>query len=730
MQTGRRWVFVAMLVTVALTYLWTGPTAHARPPMGGTCVPQEFKPSSKWVGSIKLDPRAELIVPVNVVRVYSREHSAERIAPRKWLTTQLEITNRLFRYSDTAMGTYGPGRPAPCMQFRLRKVIDVHEDEVSDIIGFKVDTESILGGTRNNGGAKSGTWDLRSLKITDGTQYLTVFCVWAVKNPKDLGGPGWGGESNVGFADRPIAGRRRVLTRVTATRARMGVVLARAENAWMNTVAHEFGHYFGLYHAWEHRRNAQRNIRDLGTGPKRSVDGHPDWANVMDYDNGPKVYQYFAKSQMVYMYKFAKERASTQIAVLRTGGGTVVPPTTPPAARFKKIWVDPPTPGGKVVVHTTMEIDHLLKKTGNAVAWFADGSGQMLRDADGKFRSTNGQVSVGVKFTPSYEKSVYKDFKLTLPAGQLHLSPGRHKVSVYVGTFYAGKFLGSSKRATFEYVVSSRTPDPQPGGKPAAWFTEVTVDPAVQYKDGKSVKIKANLRIDHLIGKTLRVDARFYFPQGKALRDFDQKYRSAAGLVLASNTIVPKYKKTTVTGMTVRIPVSQLHLAAGSHKMYAYLTISDGDKVLASKSTPYFTAGSGAPPKPAAKRSVKFQTVWVTHNHTVGKEKGLRVHMRMTVSGCLRQKVQIAAWFWFANGNVLKDFNGRYNAKNQVAASSTVTPIYGVSTFSDATIFIPYSELHLRKGTYNLAVNVGAYFGGQRIGYLQRKTPFRVVWGN
>jgi len=241
MDHTRRATTLVTLTALSLGVLGLVHEAHARPTCGRIEQTEAYKPQNLWPRAIQPDPRAELLVPVNVVRIYSDEHSADLMAPRAWITAQLELANRLYRFSDPDMASYGGSRLAPCVQFTLNRVYDVHEREVSETLGYAFDTELVYGAApTGNGERKVGTRDLRTLKVTDGTQYLTVFCVWEMKNPLHEAS-GIGGEANIGFASRLPTGPRRVLTKVTAARARMGVVTTRRPAAGVTNRAPAFG---------------------------------------------------------------------------------------------------------------------------------------------------------------------------------------------------------------------------------------------------------------------------------------------------------------------------------------------------------------------------------------------------------------------------------------------------------------------------------------------------------
>ncbi|MBM3293625.1 MAG: hypothetical protein FJY82_03785 [Candidatus Aminicenantes bacterium] len=724
----KRRILLPGLAAAALSAGLVFSQATSRPPAGNAVIPEDFRPADRWQASEAPDGRAELLFPVNVVRIYSDEHPPETIAPAKWVRTQLEIANRLFRFGDAEMAGYGPSRPAPCLQFRIIKFYDVHEREVSEILGLAFDTENVFGASASpNGSSYVGTRELRTLKVTDEEDHLTIYCVWSLKNPDEIRSE-FGGESNVGFFDRAPTGPRRVLTRVTSVRAILGVVGGRQEGAFMSMVAHELGHYFGLPHAWERDLNAQRGIADLGDGPQGRVDSDPFSANVMDYDAGPRIVQYFSKSQLGYMYRFARDRASQFVRVIKTEGGGAVPPppTGQPKAEIDRVWVDPPAPGGDVAVHVRFDVRGMRGQRGDAVAWFSWRSGEMLKDFDGQYRSMAGQVSVGVPITPGYDDTRYEDLVLTLPGGQLHLAAGQHPLSVVVGVFRGDAMLSVSPPAAFDYALRGAPPEGEGGGAPAAWITDLKVEPAAVHQSQTWVKVAAWMTIDNLLGREVVLQARYYFPDGTPLRDFDGAFRSAEGLAMAENKITPKYQRTNVTDMQVWIPVPQLHLAAGSFNVQARLTLVHAGRTLASAGTPVFSVTSVGT---AVAKSAVIQNVWVTHNHLGGGQDGLLVHVNAVINGCQNESCSVVAWFHDAAANRLKDFDGQYTTQDgQASAAISVTPLYPNTTFTEIQIFMPYAQLHLAPGLHHLGARVGIFQGSTMLGKREELALFQVQW--
>jgi hypothetical protein len=90
------------------------------------------------------------------------------------------------------------------------------------------------------------------------------------------------------------------------------------------------------------------------------------------------------------------------------------------------------------------------------------------------------------------------------------------------------------------------------------------------------------------------------------------------------------------------------------------------------------------------------------------RSQNLGVHINCQVDGYQHIECKAIAYFYFNDGRPLKDFNNSYRTINGDVSSLEYhfTPIDPSSTFNDLVISIPYQELHLDPGTFNLKVFV------------------------
>jgi len=707
---------------------------------GARVAAQRWRERENWPATAAADARAFLSVPVNIVRLYSDENGAESIAPRNWLNAQIEVANRLFRFPDQEMARFGPGDPAPCLQLEVNQVVDVHEREASDVLGREVDSERILlDAGRSNGAARAGTWDLRSLKVTGEEDVLTVFYVHDMA--EEDGGQRVGivfGESNLGFADQPSPVSRYRLVKVSGTRAEMGVVMNRQEaGTRMRTLAHELGHYFGLYHAWERAANEGMGIRDLGYGPQGDVDGEPGSANVMDYDHGaahlrPEIEYYLSATQIAALFQFARDKASTQIRVRRgQGGGSSEPPpvAAEPAAEFLEVRAE--VRAGEIALHAKLAVHHLQGRTARVIAWFYDQSGERLLDADGEFTTSNGQVATERKVEPRYDKSLWEDLELVLPADQLHLPAGSHELQAVLAVHSGGKFLERSRPVTFRQRVAGGggpdDPGEDPGGVPPAWGRIQSWDVDVVERGGEPwVRVDAECELQFMEGRALRLEARFAFDSGKPIRDLDGSYGSPDGLAFTSLDLRARAARD-VLNEVLWIPLAQLHLAPGAHRVRTRLALVDGGRAIDSfvtKAVRMTVAGGGGAGRGAAR--AELFDARVTQGHEFRGERCLAVHTGLELSGFEGREVVVAARLWGYQGRwkTLPDRDGRFGQDGCVISRRPIRPRVDDLLEPDFLIYVPYEELHLWPGEHDLGVDLVVEVGGREVARSPGIVPF------
>ncbi|MDR3235565.1 MAG: BACON domain-containing protein [Prevotellaceae bacterium] len=110
-------------------------------------------------------------------------------------------------------------------------------------------------------------------------------------------------------------------------------------------------------------------------------------------------------------------------------------------------------------------------------------------------------------------------------------------------------------------------------------------------------------------------------------------------------------------------------------------------------------------------QSASIEKIWVEHNVSCGWNRfGMKIHVKFHVNGMLNKQGRCAAYFYFQNGNELKDYNGQYKSSDgRVAVGDSFKATYENSVWNDYSLVLPYDELHLNRGAYYLKFFVGIF---------------------
>lgn len=111
--------------------------------------------------------------------------------------------------------------------------------------------------------------------------------------------------------------------------------------------------------------------------------------------------------------------------------------------------------------------------------------------------------------------------------------------------------------------------------------------------------------------------------------------------------------------------------------------------------------------QPRSTSSGKLDRIWVDYDVTEGGKKGMRIHTKFTVYGMKNVASYLAIYFETSDGKRLKDNNKKfYSTSGEVAVYKELQIDYDPGVYSDLVVFMPYSELDLSPGEYDLRMDV------------------------
>jgi hypothetical protein len=122
-----------------------------------------------------------------------------------------------------------------------------------------------------------------------------------------------------------------------------------------------------------------------------------------------------------------------------------------------------------------------------------------------------------------------------------------------------------------------------------------------------------------------------------------------------------------------------------------------------------------------------FNRIWVDYNVTENGKKGMRIHTNFTVRGMKDVASYQAIYFEKKDGQRLRDKNKNfYSTAGEVAVYKELLINYDPGVYEDLTVFMPYDELDLDEGKYNLRMSVDLIYKSG--GIIQNLTTYDFVY--
>jgi hypothetical protein len=114
---------------------------------------------------------------------------------------------------------------------------------------------------------------------------------------------------------------------------------------------------------------------------------------------------------------------------------------------------------------------------------------------------------------------------------------------------------------------------------------------------------------------------------------------------------------------------------------------------------------SPTPDSDAAK--TKFDRLWVDYNVTEKGRMGMRIHVDCSVKNMKDVSSYLALYFQKKDGTKLLTNKQGFRSKDgQVAIYKALKPAYDDAVYEDSQFFIPYEEFNLKRGKYDLQIDL------------------------
>ncbi|HVE58218.1 MAG TPA: zinc ribbon domain-containing protein [Pyrinomonadaceae bacterium] len=167
-------------------------------------------------------------------------------------------------------------------------------------------------------------------------------------------------------------------------------------------------------------------------------------------------------------------------------------------------------------------------------------------------------------------------------------------------------------------------------------------------------------------------------------------------------------------------------IVAAVGSIFVYNVMKDKKEIVSTSPTPTVSPSTSpsASPSPSASKSAspspkpttalkssvdgkaKFDKIWVDYNVTEDGEKGMRIHLKFEVTGMEGVDSYVMVYFQKEDGTNLTTGSSVYGSKDgRVVAKRALKPGYDVTVYKDLDVFMPYTELNLTSGKYDLKMD-------------------------
>lgn len=109
--------------------------------------------------------------------------------------------------------------------------------------------------------------------------------------------------------------------------------------------------------------------------------------------------------------------------------------------------------------------------------------------------------------------------------------------------------------------------------------------------------------------------------------------------------------------------------------------------------------------------SCKLENIDCEYNVTnSNNQKGMKILLSFTINNAKNKNCRASAYFYYKDGDALKDFNNLYKTTDgKVASGSDFSPLYDNTSFTKLEIFLPYDELEMQDGEHKLKYKVSIW---------------------
>jgi hypothetical protein len=264
----------------------------------------------------------------------------------------------------------------------------------------------------------------------------------------------------------------------------------------------------------------------------------------------------------------------------------------------------------------------------------------------------------------------------------------------------------------------NETPTEKKPVEPRAEYKSIRVDYNATEKGEKGMRIYVSFSTFEMKNVPSFLIVNFADDEGNLLRDRNGKMRNSAGNVVALRELNPQYDPADFNDLAVFMPYSELDLGNGNWDllMDVDVTYKNGDLIqhLITKRFNY-NQGKGSDREledeeemeTPASNVGKLNRIWIDYNVTQNGRLGMRVHVDFEVSGLKGSDIMLAVRIFGEDNEMLTSKSAAYqNESEQFEINYPLKPGFETTAYEDVSVFIPYEEIVIGKGVWNLKLDV------------------------
>lgn len=268
-------------------------------------------------------------------------------------------------------------------------------------------------------------------------------------------------------------------------------------------------------------------------------------------------------------------------------------------------------------------------------------------------------------------------------------------------------FPVSSALAVENYFIHNKSGNQQQ--KPHAVFKDIWVDYDVVEGGLKGMRIHVKFTTYGMKNLDSYLAVYFETVDGKPLKDKNGKFSSADGQVAVYREMKPGYDPADYNDFTVFMPYDELDLPDGEYalRMHVDIIYRAGGVIQHLTYKDFeFSRKADVEDKDTNSITAEIKRIWVDYNVTRKGRRGMLIHVDFEVSGLKGIDAMLAVRVMNEDDEFLAAKSSTFNnSEGQLELNYPIRPGYDKTVYEDATVFLPYDEIVIGKGVWNLKLD-------------------------